>query len=461
MIDDPGMLRLISAIDPSNMGGDAEDDDGEQTQRTARAFYLDALDVKGTLRSTVERLQRDLQMAELGVGSVESSQTQELDLKRSRTRRLEHLLAETPDMFLRLDRTGDLTLKAVANIDRRPPTLCESFTVLKMSTQVAATTDTGRHPYMEHASFVPAFTSPNAPCYECAGHLLLYSCQNQIDRYRISPALLFDGLQQGISAHEDPREAVASSKFGPKDPSCTSAQGFVASTFTASSPDAQSRVVITREANTFLTSSPEKNFAATRDPVVAIAWSDGARPYSVPALAIACPYSIDILGPKSMTAIERLDSHTPRQEAAERWTKVAFISTVAYSRGAIHNITWTQSGALLVQTDTQNLLLKDDLIDLPLIAGTKPPEMHSVTRADSIAASLALRNAAVPDDNYEALLHILLWGCLRTAAQAVMKMSESVESGRHSEDIVALGRLEDELRKAADDGAGNVSLIFV
>ena len=187
VIDEPNAMRVWSTIDPSAMTAD----EGEE----ARAcYYLDALKMFTILRSSLQWLQRDLQMAELGVGLNAADQERILDLKRSRARRLEHLVTETPDMFALLQSDGTLVIRALANVDRRPPTLCQSFVVLKMASTLTADasliTDISAHPLAASAS---------SDCYSPTGLLYLRLNDGNTVKYWITPSLLFDGLDPGLA----------------------------------------------------------------------------------------------------------------------------------------------------------------------------------------------------------------------------------------------------------------------
>lgn len=129
VIDEPNKLRLWAAVDPSSFG--EEDDelldraDQKSAIQSARvvpgsraAFYLDAAEVTSAIRANIAALERDLQMAALGVGDTDAKPSanleKELEMKQTRVRRLEHISSETPDLFMRIQRDGSVVVKAVA-----------------------------------------------------------------------------------------------------------------------------------------------------------------------------------------------------------------------------------------------------------------------------------------------------------------------------------------------------------
>lgn len=140
VLDQPSALRLSATIDAHSFGK-ATSSNGAKTKadESSPVICLDAGSMAALLRSNIALVERDLQMAEVGLGG--SNTVRETDMKRTRLKRLQHLLSDTPDMFLLLQPDGSLVMRAVANLDRRPPTLLQAFTVLKLSSPLALRPD--------------------------------------------------------------------------------------------------------------------------------------------------------------------------------------------------------------------------------------------------------------------------------------------------------------------------------
>lgn len=230
VIDDPQALRMISVIDPASMvmaGRSTAKSEHQMSEasslnanETSPALYLDAGDVAQVLRATLKNIREDLERAaELDHQTQKTGSAlvfeQELDLKRSRVRRLEHLLCETPDLFLCFDRNGSLTVKAVANIDRRPPTLCETFTVLKLFTCPSASPSNYLNDHLQKppwpsercsamysASLIPmqAMSDSLGNATGCLILSLVDDARRDYEAVKLlfSPDLLFDGLETGL-----------------------------------------------------------------------------------------------------------------------------------------------------------------------------------------------------------------------------------------------------------------------
>ena len=169
--------------------------EAQQGESSQACYYLDALQMSLALRGSLQWLQRDLQMAEVGVGGQSADQQEQvIDLKRSRARRLEHLLSETPDMLAFLQSDGTLVIQAVANVDRRPPTLCQSFIVLKMAANVSLDPS-----HVAGISFTALSTSAASHCYTPTGLLHIMLRNGDLVKFHVTPSLLFDGLGQGLA----------------------------------------------------------------------------------------------------------------------------------------------------------------------------------------------------------------------------------------------------------------------
>ncbi len=197
VIDEPTQLRLWCSVEGPRPSASSHATLGSNTSKDRRAFYLDPHVVCAALRTNVSILQREIQMAELGVGSSTEldahAMEMNMDLRRTRLRRLEQLANETPDMFLSFEQDGFLSLTAVANIDRRPPTLLQAFTVLRvpfavptLAGSIAAVTALPLHVAPDSSSTTPMLTL----------HVQLNSGTSRT--YAVNPATFFDGRGLGI-----------------------------------------------------------------------------------------------------------------------------------------------------------------------------------------------------------------------------------------------------------------------
>ncbi|SNX84181.1 related to RAV1 - Regulator of (H+)-ATPase in vacuolar membrane [Melanopsichium pennsylvanicum] len=196
VIDEPTQLRLCCSVEnPRSAAGPSSAAD----TLIPAAYYLDPHILCAALRMNVSILHREIQMAELGVGSSAELDAHtlemEMDLKRTRLRRLEQLANETPDMFVSFDAGGFDTLTAVANIDRRPPTLLQALTVLRIpfalpeeADAISAVNALPLHVASDSLSTAPMLTL----------HLQFKSGSSTT--YAINPATFFDGRGLGIDA---------------------------------------------------------------------------------------------------------------------------------------------------------------------------------------------------------------------------------------------------------------------
>ncbi|CDW97120.1 hypothetical protein, partial [Sporisorium scitamineum] len=206
VIDEPTQLRLWCSVQapPSTNAFDVPS-----------AFYLDAHTVCAALRTNIAILQREIQMAELGVGSSSELDTHDLeldmDLKRTRLRRLEQLLNETPDMFISFGNDGFVSVTAVANIDRRPPTLLQALTVLRFPFALPHNVDT-----IVAVKALPLYVAPDASSTVPTLILHVQFGGGMSTVFAINPASFFDGRGSGI-------EADSRHPCGPPIPSSTSA----------------------------------------------------------------------------------------------------------------------------------------------------------------------------------------------------------------------------------------------
>ncbi|PWY97308.1 hypothetical protein BCV70DRAFT_202960 [Testicularia cyperi] len=196
VIDEPTQLRLWSTVDAFGQNASSKSRAGR-----SRAFYLDPAVLCSALRCNIGVLQRELQMIELGLGdSVDldaHARELETDIKHTRLRRLQQLSNETPDMFISLDSDGSLSVTAVANIDRRPPTLLQTFTVLRVpfAHPVAPEDVSSLVALPLHA---PLGCSSDAPMLV----IQIFSASGNSHAYSINPALFFDGRGLGIAREE-------------------------------------------------------------------------------------------------------------------------------------------------------------------------------------------------------------------------------------------------------------------
>ncbi|SJX60842.1 related to RAV1-Regulator of (H+)-ATPase in vacuolar membrane [Sporisorium reilianum f. sp. reilianum] len=190
VIDEPTQLRLWCSVQapPSAHAFDVPS-----------AFYLDAHTVCAALRTNIGILQREIQMAELGVGSSNELTTHDLeldmDLKRTRLRRLEQLLNETPDMFVSFGKNGFVSVTAVANIDRRPPTLLQALTVLRFPFALPRNADN-----IIAVRALPLYIAPDASSTATMLVLHVQFGDGVSTAYAVNPASFFDGRGSGIEA---------------------------------------------------------------------------------------------------------------------------------------------------------------------------------------------------------------------------------------------------------------------
>lgn len=141
VIDEPSTLTLWSSMDLSGWGdtsnSDSTDLKGKAPSRPSPcpAFYLDSKALSHSIKSSLKILDQELQMIELGVGEISknSSNVEKLlEKKKTRRKRLEHILNDSKDLFLRVLNNDEISIKALVNLETKPPTLFESFTVLHL-----------------------------------------------------------------------------------------------------------------------------------------------------------------------------------------------------------------------------------------------------------------------------------------------------------------------------------------
>lgn len=196
VIDEPDCYRLWSATDAASFDSSRRRATGAKGQQRP-CIYLDARRSTSTMRRSLDLLLRDIQMAETGVGSDRIDLTEKtVDLKRSRARRLEQFISETPDMFLHVNQEGILGVRALAGVDRRPPTLCECFTALKIPAP-----DLVQSEAMQDIDLLTLTIPPSADCDSPTGLMRIEGGEKGgIADFQLSPALLFDGQGEGLTS---------------------------------------------------------------------------------------------------------------------------------------------------------------------------------------------------------------------------------------------------------------------
>lgn len=411
VIDDPSKFRLTSVTDPRSMEVESKEDSD-----CSPAIYLSARNMSQIIQNNLRGLHRDLQMAELGIGSKNNVSGQDFELKRSRTRRLESLLMDTPDMFLRVDRWGNLILKAVANIDRKPPTICESFVVLKM--RLPSITD-GKA--VEDAQLIPSSSLSSLACYDSSGYLLLHFEKNEIKRVKINAALFFDGQGEGVVSVYGPSRTTSTNQISrlPTESKSSSMNGYKASF----SPLDRPHVKIFCEADTFLAEAPEASFDLEED-LVQLSWSQSTRWSNEPMLAIVCTHTVHILGPRQLSIT---------QQNENRWTEIARISVETLLSASLTAVDWSDTNQLIVHTGSQTLVFEDELLY---------PSQNRRTRTRTLEEEMALRTSVLPDYSASVLHECVRWGWLPEAISALRAMASNSDGNmRQYENLIDWSQL--------------------
>lgn len=202
VIDQPTKLRLSASVDRHSFGKVQENSRLEFRQGPSPVFYLDAATMSAVINSNISLLERDLQLVDvdLNIGDV-AHQTipseKANEQKRTRIKRLQHLLTDSPDTFVCIQADGSLVMRALAHLDRRPPTLLQAFTVLKLPqslpvepTQLAAL-------YLLPLGFESGQSSEAPLAFLCF--------QNDTGsslNVEFNPALVFDGQGEGLSCQD-------------------------------------------------------------------------------------------------------------------------------------------------------------------------------------------------------------------------------------------------------------------
>lgn len=201
VIDQPSQLRLSATVARHSFGRNAgaSHDTGTASLPTA-VFYLDAAVMASIISVNIGLIERDLQLADVEIDGRDcntATAVRELDLKRTRLKRLQHILSETPDTFLCFQDDGSLVVRALAYIDRRPPTLLQEFTILKLPALLPITEG-----QLAWVQLVPLGVQSGQSCDAPLGILSLQSHQGATLDVEINPALLFDGQGDGLVARD-------------------------------------------------------------------------------------------------------------------------------------------------------------------------------------------------------------------------------------------------------------------
>ncbi|CAO1616906.1 unnamed protein product [Jaminaea pallidilutea] len=198
VIDEPTKLRLSATIDRHSFGKAGSE---QNPGLYAQVLYLDAAALATSVAANVSLLERDLQLAEINLGdgaNAKSDAAQRAqDQKRTRLKRLQHLTSDTPDMFLTLQDDGTLVMRAVAHIDRRPPTLLQAFTVLKMPAPICLGLANN---LIVHAHLIPLETPIGGSSDAPLAILHLQNDRGASFSLGLNPSLFFDGQNSGLTA---------------------------------------------------------------------------------------------------------------------------------------------------------------------------------------------------------------------------------------------------------------------
>ncbi|KDN39003.1 hypothetical protein K437DRAFT_250952 [Tilletiaria anomala UBC 951] len=217
VIDQPSKFRLWASVDEGSFGLSEGISNVEPTKKKrGSTIYFDAGDLSIACNVSLQHMQQELQMLELGIGTsahtndtrtfpaVERDVEQEKrkDLLRTRVRRLEHFMQDTPDMFMRIQEDGEIVVRGTANVDRTPPSLVQSFTALKIHhrSSLLAKWMALAQP-LSFTPLIPTGTVAHShipyPSYPSAAMTLVSeigACSTAL----ISPELLFDGHDSGL-----------------------------------------------------------------------------------------------------------------------------------------------------------------------------------------------------------------------------------------------------------------------
>ncbi|CAO1632061.1 unnamed protein product [Parajaminaea phylloscopi] len=211
VIDQPTKMRLSATVDQRSFGkSEGSHDSTSGKSQASPVLYLDAAALAAVLRSNIGLIERDLQLADVQADekSSEAMQTErQVDEKRARLNRLQHFLEHTSDMFLCFLGDGSLVIRGLSNIDRRPPTLLQAFTLVKL------------HPSLDfppsqlrQAQLVPMSVRLGQDCEAALGMLTLQNLSGATMSIELNPSLFFNGQSGGLVARDANMVATSSSR---------------------------------------------------------------------------------------------------------------------------------------------------------------------------------------------------------------------------------------------------------
>ncbi|KAK0558086.1 regulator of (H+)-ATPase in vacuolar membrane [Tilletia horrida] len=231
VIDQPLQFRLWSSVLAGHVPRRRRVRPSANTESTSqsaanvpeRVFYLGAQEATMAFQAHIWALEKDIMRAELGVEDFElpdndvhskathSQQDQRnreqlINQRKTRLQRSQQIVSEMPDLFLTVmhgtDQAsgGTIRITAIANIDRSPPTLLQTFTILH---------DLLRLPSNESivsARLVPLLTASGIatllPRQDGANRataaLVLVTQMGTELIYALTPGLLFEGSPEGL-----------------------------------------------------------------------------------------------------------------------------------------------------------------------------------------------------------------------------------------------------------------------
>lgn len=421
VIDEPNSMRVWTTIDPNALtSSEKSQDSSEQSQA---CYYLSSFDMSIMLGSSLQWLQRDLQMAELCVGKVDNEHERTLDLKRSRAKRLEHLVTETPDMFALLQLDGTLVIRAVANVDRRPPTLCQSFIVLKMPTQLAIEPSS-----IANISAHALATSSSSTCYTPTGLLHLTLFNGDTIKLQITPSLLFDGLVQGLTQIDNFHDILAintlqSTRNDTIIPVAhQSADGAVATVSQNLKEGYNLNIHDTH--SDFYNTKPEAVLPIS-EAIIDLAWSPRST-HCPTMLAVATRSKVLVISRRRLTHLNRIQSHPP----ASRWLAIAQANLTNIGVLPITGVAW--------QSDCSLLIAASDLLfnfsGLLLLKGSSEIPLSETPR--HVVQLAAQQSGPLPDHDPEVILECLFWNKIGLAIQIFANLAFAIDTMIPSEPLL-------------------------
>lgn len=138
VLDQPDRLALVAAVDRASFTPNTLVPDAPDPTHTG-TLYLDAGALAATGAACIQRLHAQLAALELGVAPESASPDKFKaaqgctlrDTLRTRIKRVEYFTSDTPDVLMRIEH-GRLVLRALAGVDRVPPSLVQGYTALVM-----------------------------------------------------------------------------------------------------------------------------------------------------------------------------------------------------------------------------------------------------------------------------------------------------------------------------------------